>query len=223
MRQDRRKLTQDLGYEFNDISLLETALSHRSAQGNNYERKEFLGDSIINFIIAEALYLRYPKATEGELSRYRAAIVCGEALAQVAQDFRLGEYLRLGSGELKSGGFRRASILADAFEAVIAAVYLDAGLEVCKQRILEWFAERIETVQTKANHKDPKSRLQEYLQAHKIALPLYEVKKIEGEPHAQIFHVSCTIQKPTLSAVASAASRRRAEQLAAEMILEQLS
>ncbi len=216
-------LSQVLQYEFNDKALLSSALSHRSAEGKNNERLEFLGDSIINFIIAEALFLRYPKAKEGELSRLRANLVRGETLAEIAHNFSLGHYLRLGSGELKSGGRYRQSILADALEAVIAAIYLDGGLEAVKNCILTWFDAKLQNISLKKVYKDAKSSLQELLQSRKLALPQYKVSKVEGEAHCQIFYVQCQLIDLPFCAIGQGSSRRRAEQDAAIKVLALLN
>lgn len=215
-------LYSKLGYQFREVALLEAALSHRSVRGINNERLEFLGDSIINFIIAAVLYQRCPTANEGELSRLRASLVRGETLADLAQELELGQYLRLGAGELKTGGFRRRSILADAMEAVIGAIYLDAGFEVCQERILTWFNERLINVLQGSSHKDSKTRLQEYLQSQRKPLPVYTITQITGEAHQQLFHVKCQIETLNLSSEGSGTSRRAAEQHAAQRLLEQL-
>lgn len=219
---DKQTLCKNISYNFRNIGLLEAALSHRSAQGKNNERLEFLGDSILNFTVAELLYFRFPKIREGELSRLRAYLVKGETLAKLAQEFELGSYLRLGSGELKSGGYRRQSILADAMEAIVAAIYLDAGMDECKQCIKTWYESRIYTLETDTLSKDPKSELQEYLQSKRFALPYYEITKIEGMAHAQTFTVRCTIHDLNFYAESTGNSRRRAEQEAAAKVLKQL-
>lgn len=220
MKEKLEKFSQKLGYAFKNILLLEAALSHRSIGNQNNERLEFLGDSILNFVIAAELFNRYPKAREGELSRLRANLVNGEALAVLAHEFKVGDYLRLGAGELKSGGFRRQSILADAMEAIIGAIYLDTDLETCRQHILQWYAPLLEKVPTLNALKDPKTQLQEYLQAHKLPLPAYEILKIEGEAHAQTFYVECSVSG--LSQITSGVgnNRRKAEQEAAKKLLE---
>lgn len=214
------KLARKLGYTFKDNALLEAALSHRSVGNQNYERLEFLGDSILNFVIAAELFRRYPKAKEGELSRLRASLVNGEALAELANEFDLGQYLRLGPGELKSGGSHRASILADAIEAIIGAIYLDSDLSTCQQQIVSWFASRLENISAWVVPKDPKTRLQEYLQAHKLSLPEYEILSVEGEAHAQTFHVQCSVAGLLQVAQGEGSSRRKAEQEAAKKMLE---
>lgn len=216
------KLCNELGYQFKDPSLLEAALTHRSARGVNNERLEFLGDSIVNFLIAEELYSLCPKASEGELSRIRSVLVRGDTLAEMAREFSLGEHLRLGSGELKSGGFRRNSILADALEAIIAAIYLDSDMDTCRERILDWYTERLKNLSNVETLKDPKTRLQEYLQGRRAELPQYFVKQVEGEAHAQTFIVECVVDSMQLKSQASGTSRRKAEQAAAEKLILQL-
>jgi ribonuclease III len=211
-----------LGYQFNNTDLLLAALTHRSMRGNHNERLEFLGDSLVNFIIAEKLYLLYQNATEGELSRLRASLVKGETLASIAQEYQLGDFLRLGPGELKSGGFLRQSILADALEAIIGAIYLDSSFEVCREIVLNWYDSRMNQIHL-AVHKDPKTRLQEYLQAKHLPLPNYEILEIEGEAHAQVFQVECSVQGLPFVTQSAGASRRKAEQLAAEKYLQLLA
>ncbi|SFX62402.1 ribonuclease III [Marinospirillum alkaliphilum] len=215
-------LIRALGHPFSDTRLLELALTHRSHGNNNNERLEFLGDSIVNFVIAEDLYHRFPQAREGQLSRLRARQVKGATLAEVAREFALGDYLRLGSGELKSGGYRRESILADALEAVIGAIYLDAGMDAARERVLAWFAPRLEGMTLSDTQKDPKTRLQEYLQSRQQPLPRYEVISVEGEAHAQVFTVECMIDQLDYRPLGIGASRRFAEQEAAEKALQAL-
>jgi len=216
-------LCKKLGYTFSNQQLLEDALSHRSFQpNNNNERLEFLGDSVLNFVIAAALFAKYPEAKEGELSRIRANLVRAETLTQLAYEFELGSYLRLGMGELKSGGSQRTSILADAVEAVIGAIYLDGGMTVCQTCVLTWYATRLADPKQFAVQKDPKTQLQEYSQAHKFPLPVYTIQKIEGAAHQQIFHVECTIAGLPYRAIGIASNRRHAEQDAAQKILESL-
>lgn len=223
MKEKLEKFSQKLGYKFKNILLLEAALSHRSVGNQNNERLEFLGDSILNFVIAAELFERYPKAREGELSRLRANLVNGETLALIAHEFKVGDYLRLGPGELKSGGFQRQSILADAMEAIIGAIYLDADLEMCRQLILQWFTLRLENAPTSTALKDPKTQLQEYLQAHRLPLPSYEILKIEGEAHAQIFYVECHVSGVSQITTGMGNNRRKAEQEAAKKLLDLLS
>jgi len=204
-----------IGHAFADPGLLELAMTHRSNGGQNNERLEFLGDSIVNFIIAEALFQRFPQAREGQLSRLRARLVKGQTLAELAREMAFGEYLRLGSGEMKSGGHRRESILADAVEAVLGAIYLDAGMDVARARVLSWYAERLEAISLDDTQKDPKTRLQEFLQSRQMPLPRYEVISVEGEAHAQTFTVECLVEGLVEHTVGIGSSRRHAEQQAA--------
>ena len=209
-----------LGHSFADQRLLEQALTHRSASHVNNERLEFLGDALVNLFIAELVYENLPRADEGEMTRLRAALVNGTALAALARDEELGDRLHLGPGELKSGGFRRESILADAFEALVAAVYLDAGWAACRDVVRRLFAERVNG--TAPTPKDAKTRLQEFLQARNLPLPIYELVAAHGEDHARLFDVTCSAGDPPLTAAGSAGSRRAAEQIAAAQVLEQL-
>jgi ribonuclease-3 len=211
-----------LGYDFKDLDLLQLALSHRSVGGNNNERLEFLGDSIVNFVIAEALYRKFPKAKEGQLSRLRAGLVKGVTLAEVGKELGLGECLRLGTGERKSGGQRRESILADAVEAVIGAIYLDSDMLACEARILAWFDARLYSLDLETNQKDAKTRLQEYLQARKQELPVYELLQVKGQDHEQVFVMSCQVDMLGKATQAEANSRRIGEQRAAAMALQLL-
>ena len=209
----------ELGYEPRDPALFRAALTHRSAPGPNNERLEFLGDAVLNLVVAHHLYAAFPNATEGDLSRLRARVVSGEPLAEVAASLSLGESLQLGSGELKTGGFRRQSILADALEAVCGALYLDGGLAVAEGVIARLFEPRIAALPALHELKDAKTRLQEYLQSRGLMLPRYQVERVEGESHAQIFHVSCEVPALRLASEGCGSSRRRAEQDAAERIL----
>ncbi|MBB3140009.1 ribonuclease III [Halomonas organivorans] len=208
-----------IGHDFAQSELLELALTHRSYGGRNNERLEFLGDSIVNFVIAEDLYQRFPQAREGQLSRLRARLVKGQTLAELAREMEFGDYLRLGSGEMKSGGHRRDSILADAVEAVIGAIYLDAGMDTARARVLAWYAERLEAIDLQDTQKDPKTRLQEFLQSRQAALPRYEVISVEGEAHAQTFTVECHVEMLEEHTRGTGSSRRHAEQQAAERAL----
>lgn len=207
------------GHVFARPELCRSALTHRSAGGNHNERLEFLGDSILNCCVARMLYDANPSADEGDLSRLRATLVSGENLAVMAGELHLGDYLRLGSGELKSGGFRRASILADAFEAVLGAIFIDAGYVAAAAVIERLFAARMQILPAADTLKDPKTRLQEWLQARGLALPGYTLTATEGEAHAQTFTVSCEVPDLELQATASGGSRRRAEQAAAALVL----
>jgi ribonuclease-3 len=205
-----------------DRALFVIALTHRSAEGPNNERLEFLGDSVLNLLLSERLYREFPTASEGDLSRLRARLVSEEPLAEIAQLMQLGELLSLGSGELKTGGFRRQSILADAFEALCGALYLDGGLDSVRAIIGPLFEARIAALPDPSTLKDPKTRLQEHLQANGRALPVYTVKRTCGEPHAQTFLVSCAIAHAGLETEGEGPSRRRAEQVAASQALRAL-
>ena len=218
-----RWLRTQLDYAPRDLTLFQAALTHRSSAGPNNERLEFLGDAVLNLVVARDLYRRFPSASEGDLSRLRARLVSAEPLAEVAGELGLGEVLQLGPGELKTGGFRRQSILADAFEALCGAVFLDAGLEAAEALILRRLAARVASLPPPQALKDPKTRLQEHLQSRSLALPVYTVEGVEGEPHAQTFEVRCAVQSLSLNARGRGSSRRRAEQEAAEQILEMLS
>ena len=219
---DYARLQRALGHEFGDRDLLALALTHRSAGGRNNERLEFLGDSIVNHTVAEALFRRFPDAREGEMSRMRAALVKGDTLAQVAADLDLGDYLQLGAGERKSGGHRRSSILADALEAVAGAILLDGGVERCRDCVLAWMADRLDALEPGAVDKDAKTRLQEYLQGRQLALPEYRLLRVHGEEHQRQFEVACRVGDPELEARGSGSSRRKAEQAAAESALTRL-
>ncbi|MCL1079241.1 ribonuclease III [Parashewanella spongiae] len=217
------RLLRTLGYKFKNDKLLTQALTHRSASHKHNERLEFLGDSILSIVISDALYHQFPKATEGDMSRMRATLVRGDTLAVIGQEFGLGEYLHLGPGELKSGGFRRESILADAVEAIIGAIYLDSDLETIRQLLLDWYAVRLKEILPNVNQKDPKTLLQEHLQGLKKPLPDYRVKKIKGEAHDQTFTVECKIEKVGQPVIGVGGSRRKAEQNAAAQMLELLA
>lgn len=219
MSQDLQKLQECLGYRFRNGDLLVEALTHRSAQGRNNERLEFLGDSVLNFVIADELFHRCPHESEGTLSRLRATLVNRASLAELARGLLLGGYLRLGSGEIKSGGHRRESILADSLEAVLGAVYLDNGFEACRALIHALYQERLEQLPAASDLKDAKTRLQEYLQGRRRPLPIYEVLEVSGKAHDQLFRVECTVAGAGLRAEGAAGSRRQAEQLAAEAML----
>lgn len=217
------RLETKLGYQFKDAELLTLALTHRSANGKHNERLEFLGDSILSFVIADDLYHRFPKINEGDMSRMRATLVRGHTLAELGREFELGDYLKLGPGELKSGGFRRDSILADAVEAIIGAIYLDSGTEVIRGIILSWYQTRLDAIQPGVSQKDPKTRLQEFLQGRRKPLPVYTVTNIKGEAHNQEFTVSCDVAGIGMPVIGKGTSRRKAEQAAAETALEQLN
>ena len=211
------------GYQFRQQDLLEQALTHRSySRSNNNERLEFLGDSILNLIISNHIYLRFTDADEGDLSRIRASLVKEESLAQIAMDIGLGDHIRLGGGELKSGGFRRASILSDALEALIAAIYLDSDYAQTEATVLRLYHGQLQTVDENANLRDPKTQLQEYLQARKMHLPRYQVEQTSGKSHNQVFTVSCNITDLELQSKGKGSSRKKAEQQAAQNILDKL-
>lgn len=214
--------TDRIGYRFADPTLLERALTHRSAGARNNERLEFLGDALVNLIVAEALYLRWPRADEGALTRARAQLVREQSLAGVARRLDLGQRLVLGPGELKSGGYRRDSILADALEALVGAIYVDGGFEACRSIVLPWFEPQIEQIDPRQLAKDPKTRLQEWLQARQLALPEYVVLETEGSDHERTFRVLCRLPEFELEAEGLGGARRAAEQAAAAAALERL-
>ncbi|HET8709835.1 MAG TPA: ribonuclease III [Spongiibacteraceae bacterium] len=213
-------LFRRLGHSFQTIALAEQAFTHRSYGACHNERLEFLGDSIVNFVIAEALFERFPTTREGELTRMRATLIRTETLAAIARELELGDAIRLGSGEMKSGGKRRESILADTLEALIGAIYLDAGADVCRQRVLAWFDQRLQQIAPGESHKDPKTRLQEWLQARKRDLPVYTLAATHGEEHNQQFDVICSIPSVPQQFTGSGSSRRAAEQMAAQNAVE---
>lgn len=213
-------LCKKLGLTFNNLQLFTMALTHRSASSNNNERLEFLGDSILGFVIALKLYDIFPEAPEGVLSRLRASLVNQGALAELARENQLGDYLLLGSGELKSGGFRRDSILSDALEAIIGALFLDQGMEICRQWVEHLFAEKLNRLSLDNWQKDPKTQLQELMQSKKLDLPEYTLINMSGLGHEQLFKVKCTIPLIEESCVGTGISRKKAEQAAAERMLE---
>ena len=223
MATNAEKLQQRLQYQFSDQNLLTLALSHRSCGSKNNERLEFLGDAVLGLTISNFLFKRFPDAREGDLSRIRSQIVRAESLAEVARSLDLGPELLLGSGEMKSGGQRRDSILGDTVEALIGAIYLDRGLTAAEQAITNWFSDQLNVVTLEAPVKDAKTGLQEWLQARGKPLPDYKVIKTEGKDHNRLFTVSCKIEQLGSAAEATASSRRKAEQLVAEQLLEQLS
>jgi ribonuclease-3 len=209
-----------LGCTFGDPDLLLRALTHRSYGPDNNERLEYLGDAVLSFVVAEMLFRSYPRASEGELSRYRASLVSGEALSALAAAMGLGGRLRLGEGELKSGGQRRATILADALEALFGAIYLDGGLAAARDVAARLFGAPLAALPAAAELRDPKTRLQEWLQGRGFALPAYTVLEVSGEPHDQRFRVRCDVGGLGIAAEADGSSRRRAEQEAAQRILD---
>jgi ribonuclease III len=220
MKPDR--LERVLGYDFRRPELLHQALTHRSHGSSHNERLEFLGDSILNCVIASALYERFPALKEGELSRLRANMVRQEALHEVALKLSLGDYLQLGEGELKSGGFRRPSILADALEAIIGAVYLDSGFDSAQALVMRLHQSLLDQIDPTRSGKDPKTALQEWLQGRKMSLPHYLVRETRGEAHAQEFEVECSVPVLKIQSTGRGASRRAAEQAAAAAVLEKI-
>jgi ribonuclease-3 len=210
------------GHRFGDPVLLQTALTHRSAGRPNNERFEFLGDAVLGLLVAELLHARHPRASEGELTRLRAALVREETLAAIARELALGESLRLGPGELRSGGHRRESILADAFEALVAAVYLDAGLDACRAALLPLLEPRIAALADGVQTKDPKTRLQEWLQGRSLALPQYSLVETAGDEHRKTFFVRCAADSIGIHCVGEGGSRRAAEAHAASLVLDRI-
>ena len=220
---DLDDLQSRLAYRFKDIGFLESALTHRSMGPAHNERLEFLGDSIVNFVVAEALFRRYPEAREGKLTRMRASLVRGQSLSQLARRLQLGETIRLGSGERKSGGRRRDSILDDAMEAVIGAIFLDGGMSACQECINKWLESELASVNPNQVDKDPKTALQEWLQRDRKELPVYRVLEVLGPAHEQTFRVQVQVDGLTEYPIGTGASRREAEQAAAADALDQLS
>ncbi len=215
-------LEKAINYKFQDEVFLETALTHRSIGHGNNERLEYLGDAALGFIIADAIYQKFPQATEGELTRLRASLVKGETLAKLGRDLALGDYIKLGPGEMKSGGWRRDSILANTLEAIIGAVYLDADMEVCRKCVISLYYQLLSDVSPDKLSKDPKTTLQELLQSRRLELPAYQVLSENGNAHERIFNVECTIIEPDISVYAEGRSKRLAEQSAAEKALFEL-
>jgi len=212
-----------LDYQFKQPDLLEQALTHRSYSADkNNERLEFLGDSVLNLVIAQHIYQRQPEADEGELSRIRSSLVKQEALARVARDIGLGDYIYLGGGELKSGGFRRSSILSDTLEAIIGAIYLDSGFGPAQNATLYLYRDYLQTLPDINTLKDAKTRLQEYLQSRQLGLPEYTVIKTVGKSHDQVFTVTCGIASLKLKYSGQGSSRKKAEQEAARKTLDQI-
>ena len=215
-------LTRQLEYTFANASLLEEALTHRSVGSHNNERLEFLGDGILNFVIADELFHKNPEMREGDLSRLRASLVNGEMLAEIARDLNLGDFLKLGAGELKSGGFRRSSILADTVESILGAVYCDSDFISCRDLILRLFKNKLNNLPDVDSLKDPKTQLQELLQSRRYSLPAYEVLGVTGKAHSQIFQVECRIEELDCVVKGKGGSRRKAEQVAAAAAFEKI-
>lgn len=216
-------LNKALDYQFNDAGLLEQALTHRSARGESNERLEFLGDAVLDFVISEVIFLAFPAAPEGDLSRLRASLVKDTSLAALAADIGLGEHLILGSGERKTGGHRRESILADALEAIFGAVYLDAGFDAAVKVIEKTFGDRLEVFPSIESLRDPKTRLQEWLQARQMDLPDYELTEVTGKAHRQTFEVSCSVSGVSSPTRGVSTTRRNAEQESAQEMLFKLT
>lgn len=219
-------LFADLAYVFSDMSLLQQALTHRSADACHYERLEFLGDSILGAIIAHALYLRFPKAKEGQLSRLKASLVCGDSLVEQAHDLKLGDYIVLGEGERKSGAYRRPSILEDVLEALIGAIYLESGYQATEQVVLKLFGNRLQALNVDDLFgKDAKTKLQEYVQKRQWPLPVYSLNRVEGDAHEQTFYVYGQVPEQTCRVEGVGKSKKSAEQQAAmqlyQLIMEQ--
>jgi|TARA_B110000977_G_scaffold200467_1_gene291095 ribonuclease-3 len=214
------QLQQNLGYQFNDGVLLSTALTHRSFSSDHNERFEFLGDSLVNMLIAEMLFEAYPDLPEGKLTQQRAMLVKGKTLAKIGEAFNVGEYLALGAGEIKTGGAQRESILADAIEAIIAAIYLDSDFNHCRITVRQWFEDRVANIDTLGEAKDAKTRLQEVLQANGKPLPVYKTEKVHGEHHQQQFVISCKVALLSKPTQGKAGSKKMAEQIAAENALQ---
>ena len=217
---DVKLLQERLGYTFQKPDLLMQALTHRSHSKKNNERLEFLGDSVLNCTVAEMLYERYGDLDEGDLSRVRANLVKQQALYEIAQALQLSDCLRLGEGELKSGGFKRPSILADTFEAIVGAIFLDSGFEASKKVLRKWYSQILEHVDPRTLGKDDKTLLQEYLQGHQLPLPIYTVVATTGVAHNQQFEVECSIPSLKVTLNGKGASRRAAEQAAAKLSLD---
>lgn len=216
-------LEKTLHYQFRDAELFVQAITHRSASGSNNERLEFLGDAVLDFVISDALFQLRPEADEGDLSKLRASLVKDTSLAELAVELGLGEHLILGSGERKTGGHRRESILADALEAILGAVYLDSGFDAAKDLVDRIFEQRLNALPDAGDLRDSKTRLQEWLQARKLSLPKYDLVSVSGKDHRQRFVVSCTVIELSQTTEGQSTSRRRAEQRAASEMLGILS
>ena len=216
------KLKKLLGSELMATDTFSRAITHRSADGKHNERMEFLGDSVLGLIITTELYQRIPRASEGYLSRLRASLVNENALAGIAVELAIGDLLRLGPGELKSGGFRRKSIIADAFEALVGCIYLEQGMDAARQFVLTAYGERLNNLPTEDSLKDPKSRLQEFLQSRGHDLPDYQLLEVHGEAHKQTFTAECVINSLNIRTQGTSGSRRKAEQEAAALAFQQV-
>ena len=212
----------NLSYRFRDPELLQLALTHRSANTPNNERLEFLGDAVLGATITEYLYINFPQADEGQLTRTRASLVNKKFLASIARDLEVGAQISLGEGELKSGGWQRDSILSNTVEAIIGAMYLDGGYEACRTEVLAWYADALKEIDPAKSIKDPKTQLQELLQGESLSLPRYQTLKIEGPAHNQLFTVSCEVELLDKPVIETGNSRRKAEQKAASAALDRL-
>ncbi|WP_343183718.1 ribonuclease III [Buchnera aphidicola] len=219
---NNKEIQKKLGYIYKKKELLKLALTHRSSSIKHNERLEFLGDSILSFIIAHSLYTNFPTVNEGDMSRMRASLVRGNTLAKVAYELNLGEHLKLGQGELKSGGFKRESILANTVEAIIGSIFLDSNMDTIKKLILKWYKNRLKNISPGDTQKDPKTRLQEYLQSKHLPLPNYKVIQVYGEAHNQVFTIKCEILNTSENLIGMGSSRRKAEQHAAQYALLKL-
>jgi len=222
MNPSLKTLCDHLGYQFKDSTLLEQALTHRSYDKNNNERLEFLGDALLNVCVAELLFDLQPPYQEGALTRLRANLVNGEMLATLAKELQIDEYIRMGAGEKKTGGAQRKSTLENTIEAIIAAIYLDSDITVCRQKINDWFSKKLEEAISEGVKKDPKTQLQEHTQANKLTLPTYQTIKVQGKDHQQEFRVTCSISELSHVGIGVGSSRRRAEQEAAQTVLHWL-
>ena len=216
-------LKKALQYQFTDEKLFEQAITHRSASSRNNERLEFLGDAVLDFVISEIVFRARPESAEGDLSKLRASLVKDASLAELALELGLGEHLILGSGERKTGGHRRESILADALEAIFGAVYLDAGFDAAKSVIETVYAERLQALPDVRDLRDSKTRLQEWLQARKMALPDYTLVKVTGKDHMRHFEISCSVEGQSTATIGQSTTRRKAEQEAASAMLERIT
>ncbi len=217
------RLEKKLGYKYENIQILQHALTHRSVGAKNNERLEFLGDSIVNFMIADVLFHQFNRISEGDLSRIRAYLVKGETLAEIGKEYGLSDYLKLGPGELKSGGYRRESIISDAVEAIIASIYEDGGLDPCRVFVMQIYESRLKNINPSEIGKDSKTLLQELLQSRQQPLPEYSVINVNGPAHAQMFTISCYVEKLNTKFEAVAHNRRKAEQQAAQKALDSLT
>lgn len=222
MSQKLLELQEKLNYYFKQPSLLLQALTHCSTTEQHNERLEFLGDAILSFVISERLYQQFPNADEGELSRMRSALVRGHTLAQLSQELGLGNYVRLGPGEIKSGGKSRQSILANTFEALLGALFLDSEIKGVRQQLLQWYHSRLATIHPSEQQKDAKTRLQELLQGQHQPLPCYQLVQVQGAAHQQRFTIHCQVTLLKTQTVGQGSSRRQAEQMAAKQALKLL-